>query len=85
MADRLLGILRQQALELGLGLFVLEMSRRVWEKIAANSAHAFEERMSTMRTASILGFGGSTPNSVGGSPFSTQRQNFRSAVTMRCW
>ena len=41
--------------------------------------------MSTIRTASILGFGGSTPNRVGGSPLSTQRQNFRSAVTIRCW
>ena len=41
--------------------------------------------MSTMRTASMRGFGGSTPNRVGGSPLSTQRQNFRSAVTMRCW
>ena len=58
---------------------------RVREKIPANSAQALEELMSTMRIASIRGFGGSTPNSRGGSPLSTQRQNFRSAVTMRCW
>ena len=58
---------------------------RVREKTPANSAQAFDELMSTMRTASIRGLGGSTPNSRGGSPLSTQRQNFRSAVTMRCW
>ena len=57
---------------------------RVREKIAANSAQALEELISTMRTASIRGFGGSTPNRAGGSPLSTQRQNLRSAVTMRC-
>jgi hypothetical protein len=38
----------------------------------------------TIRTASMRGFGGSIPNTRGGSPLSTQRQNFRSAVTMRC-
>ncbi len=45
---------------------------------------AFDELISTMRTASMRGFGGSTPNNCGGSPFSTQRQNFLSAVTIRC-
>ena len=85
MTDGLLGILRHQALELGFGLFVLEMGRSVREKIAANSAQALDEVMSTTRTASMRGLGGSTPNSRGGSPSSTQRQNFRSAVTMRCW
>jgi len=44
-----------------------------------------EELMSTIRIASMRGLGGSAPNRPGGSPFSTQRQNFRSAVTMRCW
>jgi hypothetical protein len=53
----------------------------VREYAAANSAQAFDGVISTIRTASIRGFGGSTPNNVGGSPFSTQRQNFRSAVT----
>ena len=51
----------------------------------ANSAQALEALISTMRTAAMRGFGGSTPKRVGGSPLSTQRQNFRSAVTMRCW
>ncbi len=37
--------------------------------------------MSTIRTASIRGRGGSTPNRRGGSPNSTQRQNFFSAVS----
>ena len=40
--------------------------------------------MSTMRIASMRGRGGSTPNNRGGSPLSTQRQNFRSAVTIKC-
>ena len=52
---------------------------------SANSAQEFDALMSTIRTASIRGFGGSTPKTQGGSPLSTQRQNFRSAVTMRCW
>src|SRR6202035_3276571 len=41
--------------------------------------------MSTVRAASIRGLGGSTPNRRGASPFSTQRQNFFSAVSRRCW
>ena len=57
--DCLFGILGHQALELGL--------------TAANSAQAFEALMSTMRTASMPGFGGSAPNRAGGSPLSTQR------------
>jgi hypothetical protein len=44
-------------------------------KIVANSAQALDEAMSTTRTASSRGFGGSTPNSCGCSPLSTQRQN----------
>ena len=84
MANRLLGILWHKALKLALGLFVLKMRRSVRENTAANSAQALEEVISTIRTASIRGFGGSTANNVGGSPFSTQRQNFRSAVTTRC-
>ena len=57
---------------------------RVLTKMPANSLQALEVLISTTRTASMRGLGGSTPNRVGGSPFSTQRQNFRSAVTMRC-
>ena len=38
---------------------------RVREKTPANSAQAFEELMSTMRTASMRGRGGSTPNRAG--------------------
>jgi hypothetical protein len=52
---------------------------RVRKKTPANSAHEFEEVISTIRTASMRGFGGSTPKRVGGSPFSTHLQNFRSA------
>jgi hypothetical protein len=42
----------------------------------ANSAQVLDALISTIRTAAIRGFGGSTPKRVGGSPFSTQRQNF---------
>src|SRR5215469_14245274 len=49
---------------------------RVLRKVPANSAHEFEVLMSTIRTASIRVFGGSTPKRRGGSPLSTQRQNF---------
>ena len=41
--------------------------------------------MSTILTASSRGRGGSIPNSFGVSPFWTQRQNFFSAVSRRCW
>jgi hypothetical protein len=53
---------------------------RVLRNIPADSAQEFEALMSTIRTASMRGFGGSTPNRRGGSPLSTQRQNLRSAV-----
>ena len=57
---------------------------RVAAKMPANSAQALEAVISTTRTAAIRGFGGSMPKGFGSSPLSTQRQNFRSAVTMRC-
>jgi hypothetical protein len=41
----------------------------------ATSAHAFDEFMSTMRTAAIRGFGGSIPNR--GWRFSNFRHNAR--------
>ena len=84
MPDGFLGIFGHQALELGLGLFVFEIGRPCPGKDAGEFGPGIGALISTMRTASILGFGGSTPNSWGGSPFSTQRQNFRSAVTIRC-
>src|SRR5262249_45052762 len=50
-----------------------------------NSAHAFDELISTIRTASTRARGGSAPKRRGVSPLSTQRQNFFSAVRRRCW
>ena len=41
--------------------------------------------MSTTRMASSRGRGGSTPNNRGASPLWTQRQNFFSAVSNKCW
>jgi hypothetical protein len=45
---------------------------RVERKTPANSAQEFDALISTIRTASIRGRGGSTPNNRGGSPLSTQ-------------
>ena len=84
MANGLLSVLRHQALKLGLGLLVLEMGRSGPREFR-DSAQALELVISTMRIASSRTFGGSTPKSWGRSPLSTQRQNFRSAVTIRCW
>ena len=47
-------------------------------------AQELEALISTIRTASSLGRGGSTPNRRGVSPLWTQRQNFRSAVNNKC-
>ena len=58
---------------------------RVRRNTPENSAQALDELMSTVRTASMRGLGGSTPKRRGGSPLSTQRQNFFSAVNRRCW
>ena len=41
--------------------------------------------MSTTRTASTAGRGGSTPKGRGVSPVCTQRQNRFSAVMRKCW
>src|SRR5215203_7516426 len=58
---------------------------RVRQYTAANSAQEFDSLMSTGRTASIRGRGGSTPKRRGGSPVSTERQKDFSAVSRRCW
>jgi hypothetical protein len=52
---------------------------RVLRNKPANSALEFDALMSTIRTAAIRGFGGSTPKRRGGSPLSTQPQ----ALTIR--
>ena len=54
-------------------------------KIVANSAQALEVLISTTRTASIRRIGRPRPEKARGVAPSTQRQNFRSAVTIRCW
>ena len=84
MADRLLGVLRHQRLEFGLGLFVLEMGCRVSRKDAGKlrpgigGAHIDDPDRLDPRLRRL------DPEQARGSPLSTQRQNFRSAVTMRC-
>jgi hypothetical protein len=65
MGDRLLGILRHQALELGLGLFVFEVSYPGAGKMQANSGKALEPLMSIILCTSMRGLGGSTPNRRG--------------------
>ena len=82
MADRLLGILRHQRLELGLGPLVLEVGLPgACGTAPANSAQLLDDVMSTMRIASMRGRGGSALIRCGGSPDCTQRQNFFSAAT----
>ena len=83
MADRLSGIFGHQVLQLSLCPLVREM-RVPGAEENSGDAQALDVLISTIRIASIRGFGGSTPNSLGVSPFSTHRQNLRSAVTMRC-
>jgi hypothetical protein len=58
---------------------------RVVRNTAAHSAQELEALISTMRTASIRGRGGSTPKRRGDSPLWTQHQNFFSAVSRRYW
>ena len=62
MADGFLGVLRHQLLELGLGRLMLQ-DRPLGSggNTPANSAQELDELMSTTRTASIRGRGGSTP------------------------
>src|SRR6266576_2427296 len=85
MANRFLSVLGHKGLELGLGILMLEVSLASPPKHArefrpgigcahVDDAHRFDPRA-----------GGSIPNSRGGSPVSTQRQNFFSAVSRRCW
>src|SRR5262245_46716505 len=54
---------------------------RVLRKSAANSAQEFDELISTIRIASMRGFGGSAMMRCGTSPDWTHRQNFFSADT----
>ena len=81
MTKRFSGVLRHQALEFGPRLLVFEMRRPGAGEGRGEFGPGIGQVMSTMRTASSRGFGGSTPNSSGCSPLSTQRQNLRSAVT----
>ena len=84
MPDGLLGIFRHQTLQFGLGLFVLEISRTGPGKDPGELRPSIGGAHVDDANASIRGFGGSMPNRRGGSPLSTQRQNFRSAVMIRC-
>ena len=65
VAGRFLGIFRHQFLEVGLGAFVLLMGGSGPAEGSANSAQELEALISTIRTASSRGRGGSTPNSRG--------------------
>ena len=84
MTDSFLGVLRQNAFSSGLDRSWSRNACHVLRNRPANSGQEFEALMSTIGTASMRGLGGSTLKRRGGSPRSTQSQNFRSAVTMRC-
>ena len=76
VAACLLGVLRHQAFELGLGLFVLKIGlSAVAEHTGELGPRIRDALMSTIRTASIRGRGSSMPNGPSRSPVSTQRQN----------
>jgi hypothetical protein len=55
------GLVPASALELGLGLFVIEKAARVERNRVANSVQEFDVPMSTLRTATIHGLRGSIP------------------------
>src|SRR5580704_17378050 len=56
MTDRLMRVLRHQPFEFGLGLFVVGMGPLGAGKNPGEFRLAFEDVMSTIRTASIRGF-----------------------------
>src|SRR6516165_6458514 len=85
MADSFLGVLWHQGLQLSFGPLMIQKRLPCAAEEIGKFGQEFEALISTIRTASILGFGGSTPKTRGDSPLSTQRQNLRSAVTIRCW
>jgi hypothetical protein len=62
VADGLFGILWHERLQFRLGPFMLQKGLPGAAKRPANSVQEFEPLISTTRIASILGFGGSTPN-----------------------
>src|SRR5450631_3276735 len=68
MTDGLFGVLRHQLLQFRLCRVVIEIGRAGPAKHPANSAQELEPLMSTIRTASIRGRGGSMPNRPGASP-----------------
>jgi hypothetical protein len=74
-----------KALSSDLALSWSRKAERVAHKRPANSAHELDSLMSTIRTASIRGRGGSTLSGRGMSPVWTQRQNLCSAITRKCW
>ena len=85
MANRLLGILWHKALKFDLGLLVLEMRgfrpRITPQRIPPRRWTRSYRQSAQLRSAALAARQRTT---VGGSPFSTQRQNFRSAVTTEC-
>jgi hypothetical protein len=73
VAGRLPGVLRDQFLQLDLGAFVLLVRQPRTAEVTAHSAQLLDVLMSTVRTASSRGRGGSIPNRRGVSPLCTQR------------
>src|SRR5450631_2537176 len=83
VAERLLGVLRHQPLELGLRFFMIEERRpgRAEHHCELCPGVGLAHIDDPYRLDLIRGRGGSTPNRRGGSPNVTQRQNFFSAVS----
>jgi hypothetical protein len=58
MSDRLLSVFWHQFFELGLGILMLEVGLSGTPNTPENSTRAFDELMSTIRTASMRARGG---------------------------
>ena len=72
-------------LSLLLAPLVIAVACRIAQNRLANSVQELEAFMSTTRTASIQGFGGSQSKRAGVSPVLTARQKAFSAATRMVW
>ena len=85
MPDRLFGVLRHQAFQLRLGVLMLKVGLSGAPKDAGEFRPGIRRAHVDDPHRLDAGARGSAPKRRGGSPLSTQRQNFFSAVSRRCW
>ena len=85
VANRVLGVFRDQLLQVGLGNLMLLVGRAGPAKDGCKFRPGIGGTHIDDSNRFQAGVGGLDPKSRGTSPFTTQRQNFFSAVTRRCW